>query len=133
LKPTEIKQEKDINSIKKEEKKISVSIFRKRLRKFKTIKRGYYSFLALIILYAISFILPLFVNHTALIVKYNGSYYFPVFKSGIYEAKVFGQDRDGETNYRMLKQQFKGEDNDNWVLMPIYPYSPNENRRMHLQ
>lgn len=124
MKPTENKQEKDIN---KEDKKISVSIFRKRWRKFKTIKRGYYAFIALIVFYAVSFILPLFVNHTALIVKYNGSYYFPVFKSGIYEAKVFGQNRDGETNYRMLKQQFRSEDNDNWVLMPVYPYSPNEN------
>jgi microcin C transport system permease protein len=111
----------------KEDKKISVSIFRKRLKKFKSIKRGYYAFIILVILYAVSFILPLLVSGTALMVKYNGSYYFPVFKSGIYEAEFFGQNRDGETNYRMLKKQYKEDNSDNWVLMPIYPFSPNEN------
>ena len=105
----------------------SISILRKRWRKFKTLKRGYYSFLLLVALYAFSFMLPLFVSKTALMVKYNGDYYFPVFKSGIYEAKFFGQDREGETNYRMLKKQFKEEDKGNWVLMPVYPFSPNEN------
>ncbi|MBE2218221.1 MAG: ABC transporter permease subunit [Ignavibacteria bacterium] len=108
-------------------KDVSISIFRKRWRKFRTIKRGYYAFLVLVILYAISFLLPLFINHTAIMVKYNGEYYFPMFKSGIYEPKVFGQESFGETNYRLLKEKFSQESGDNWVLMPIYPYSPNEN------
>jgi microcin C transport system permease protein len=108
-------------------KEISVSIFRKRLKKFKTLKRGYYSFLLILGFYLLSFILPGFVNYKALIVKYNGDFYSPVFKSGIYEAKIFGQARDGETNYRMLKKQFQEDGKDNWVLMPLYPYGPNEN------
>jgi microcin C transport system permease protein len=111
----------------KNKEKVSISIFRKRWRKFRTIKRGYYAFVALVVLYAISFMLPLFINHTAIIVKYNGEYYFPLFKSGIYEPSIFGQDGYGETNYRRLKYQFQQDDSDNWVLMPIYPYSPNEN------
>lgn len=111
----------------KKKEKVSISIFRKRWRKFRSIKRGYYAFVALVILYAISFMLPLFINNAALIVKYNGQYYFPIFKSGIYEGSVFGQDRYGETNYRQLKEQFRGDNSDNWVLMPIYPYGPNEN------
>jgi microcin C transport system permease protein len=109
----------------RKEKVISTSLFRKRWRKFKSIKRGYYSFLIIVFAYALSFFLPLFVNKDALIVKYNGNYYFPVFK--YYEASFFGQDRPGETNYRMLKKQFQGDNSDNWVLMPIYPYHPNEN------
>lgn len=109
------------------EQKISVSIFRKRWRKFKTLKRGYYSFLIMTGLYIISFILPVFVNNTALVVNYNGSYYFPVFHSGIYEGKVFGQVREGETNYRLLKKQYSESSDDNWVIMPIYPFGPNEN------
>jgi microcin C transport system permease protein len=109
------------------EKQISVSIFRKRWRKFKTLKRGYYAFLVLVGLYAFSFITPLFVNNAAVMVKYDGSFYFPIFKSGIYEAKVFGQKRDGEANYRALKQQFKEDGSENWVLMPLYPFGPNEN------
>lgn len=111
----------------KNKDKVSISIFRKRWRKFKGIKRGYYAFLALVILYLISFILPLFINHTAIIVKYNGEYYFPLFKSGIYAPSVFGQEGYGETNYRRLKEAFSNDASDNWVLMPIYPYSPNEN------
>ncbi|MBZ0203006.1 MAG: ABC transporter permease subunit [Ignavibacteria bacterium] len=111
----------------KKKEKVSISIFRKRWRKFRSIKRGYYAFVALIVMYAISFLLPLFINNAALIVKYNGEYYFPIFKSGIYEASVFGQERHGETNYRQLKEQFRGDNSDNWVLMPIYPYGPNEN------
>lgn len=106
---------------------VSISIFRKRWRKFRTIKRGYYAFLALVIMYGISFLLPLFINHTAIAVKYNGSYYFPLFKSGIYETSVFGQEGFGETNYRKLKLKFSEENSDNWVLMPLLPYSPNEN------
>lgn len=118
---------KQITSNNKPKEKVSVSIFRKRWRKFKTLKRGYYSFLILIILYLISFILPLLINRTAIIVKYNGEYYFPMFKSGIYEASFFGQNGYGEVNYRLLKKAFQESDSDNWVLMPLYPYSPNEN------
>lgn len=33
----------------------------------------------------------------------------------------------GEANYRLLKRQFKEADSDNWVLMPVYPFGPNEN------
>lgn len=114
-----------------EEKKVSASIFKKRLRKFKTLKRGYYSFIIIIILYFISFILPVFVGRDALLVKYNGSYLFPIFKT--YQGEFFKQlDKDGkplqgEANYRLLKQQFKNDGSDNWVFMPVYPYGPNEN------
>jgi microcin C transport system permease protein len=106
-------------------KDVSTSIFKKRWKKFKSLKRGYYSFLAILILYLISFALPLLVNKDALLVRYNGEFYFPVFK--FYAAEMFGQNRQGEANYRMLKKQFQDDGSDNWVLMPLYPYSPNEN------
>ena len=50
----------------------SVSIFRKRIQKFKRIKRGYYSFLILVIAYVISFALPILINNKALIVQLQG-------------------------------------------------------------
>lgn len=109
-----------------EEKIISTSIFQKRWKKFKTIKRGYYSFIIIVTCFIISFLLPFFVNRDALIVNYEGSYYFPVFK--YYSAETFKQAGvQGEANYRLLKKQFKEEGSDNWVLMPIYPFGPNEN------
>ena len=56
----------------------SVSIFRKRVRKFKTLKRGYYSFLVLLVTYAVSFILPVLINNEALVIRYQGKFYFPM-------------------------------------------------------
>ncbi len=102
----------------------SESLLKKRIRRFKTLKRGYYSFILLIVLYGLSFFCPLFMNYKALIVKYNGDYYFPVFKYAA--GKTFGQDVYGETQYRDLQKQFKEEANGNWVLMPLYPYGPLE-------
>lgn len=110
----------------KEEKKVSTSIFKKRWKKFKTIKRGYYAFLIILFFFILSFFLPFFVNRDALIVKYESEYFFPVFK--FYSAETFKQQGvQGEANYRLLKEQFKEADSDNWVLMPLYPFGPNEN------
>ena len=55
----------------------SVSIFRKRLRKFRTIKRGYYSFLVLLGAYGVSFFLPLLINSNALVGPLPGQVVFP--------------------------------------------------------
>ena len=53
----------------------SDSIFKKRIRRFKSIKRGYYSLIILVTLYLISIFAPLIINKDALIVCYaNGSY-----------------------------------------------------------
>src|SRR6185295_2372978 len=41
----------------------SVSIFRRRLHKFRRTRRGYYSFVFLIAAYAVSFLLPVLVNN----------------------------------------------------------------------
>ena len=47
----------------------SDSILKKRIRKFKTIKRAYYSLIILIIAYIFSLSAPVFVNSTALIIR----------------------------------------------------------------
>ena len=84
---------------------INDSILMKRWKKFKTLKRGYYSLIILSSLYGISFLLPFLINNKALIVKYNGDYYFPVI-SGYISGEKFGQDVPGEANYRSLKAEF---------------------------
>ena len=48
----------------------SESIFKKRIRKFKSIKRGYYSLIIIIILYALSLLTPLWMNNKALMICY---------------------------------------------------------------
>jgi microcin C transport system permease protein len=102
----------------------SESIFRKRLRKFRRMKRGYYSFLLVAVAYLLSFALPLIANYKALVVHYDGHYYFPV--AGYHAASEFGLDAIGEADYRELKQTFEAEGGGNWVLMPIIPFGPNE-------
>jgi len=104
--------------------RVSQSLFQKRLRKFRSLKRGYYSFWILVTLYALSFLDPLLINNRALVVHYNGHWYFPVFK--YYPAKTFNQDGFGEARYRELKKRFEAEGGDNWLIMPPYPYHPNE-------
>jgi microcin C transport system permease protein len=102
----------------------SESVLRRRLRKFRRLKRGYWSFLGIAIAYLISFLLPLLANNTALIVRYQGDWYFPILK--FHSASEFGQAAFGTPDYRALGDQFVREGQGNWVLMPPYPYGPNE-------
>ena len=102
----------------------SESIFRRRIRKFRRLKRGYYSFLIIAAAYLLSFFLPILANNVALAVRYNGDFYFPILK--FYPASTFGSRAFGEPDYRELRDQFSRDGGGNWVLMPPYPYSPNE-------
>ena len=119
---------------------LSVSIFQKRIKRFKSIKRGYYSLIILVSAYVLSILSPLLVNDKALIVKYENQYYFPLFndffgsimnKNNI-EAKDLGQffikgkKKFGKPHYRLLKKQYEKENNGNWVVLPLYPYGPFE-------
>jgi microcin C transport system permease protein len=94
------------------------------VHKFRTLKRGYYSFLILVIAYSVSFLLPVLINNKALIVRYNDKYYFPLTR--FYPASEFGMEAFGEPNYRELKTKLAREGAGNWVIMPPYPYSPTE-------
>ena len=102
----------------------SESIFRKRLRKFRRLKRGYYAFLFITGTYAVSFFLPLLANNVAFVVKYRGEYFFPI--AHYHAAAEFGLDAIGEPDYRALKARFAEVGEGDWVLMPPYPYGPNE-------
>jgi microcin C transport system permease protein len=102
----------------------SESIFRRRVRKFRRIKRGYGAFLVIVAAYFLSFLLPLLANNVALIVRYENEYYFPILQ--FYSANTFGQQTIGEPNYRELQATFAASNSGNWVLMPLYPYGPNE-------
>ncbi len=102
------------------------SILQKRWKKFKSLKRGYYSLIVLLTLYLLSFLLPFIINNRALIVKYNQEFYFPII-TGYISGKTFDQDVPGEARYRSLSAKFELENSkSNWVLMPPYPFSPYE-------
>ena len=85
----------------------SESLFRKRLRKFRRIKRGYYSFLLIVSTYVLSFFLPFIMTSQPLVVKYDSHYYFPMLR--YHSAAEFGSTAFGEPDYRELKKQFEAD------------------------
>jgi microcin C transport system permease protein len=74
----------------------------------------------------VSLFAELLVSNRALVVHYEGKYFFPSYGQ-IIAGKAFGLDYDYETNYRELAAKFSEEGNGNWVLMPIVPYNAYEN------
>jgi microcin C transport system permease protein len=98
----------------------------KKIRRFRSIKRGYYSFILLSLMMFISLFAEAFINSRAILVKYDGRFYFPIIGNMI-PGTTFGLDYDYETQYRELSNQFKTEDRGNWVLMPVVPFNAYEN------
>ena len=98
----------------------------RKLKRFRSIKRGYYSFITLLFLILITLFAELLINNRALIVYYEGNFYFPTYGKLI-PGITFGLEYDYETNYRELAAHFKTRGNGNWALMPIVPYNPYEN------
>jgi microcin C transport system permease protein len=98
----------------------------KKIKRFKSIRRGYYSFIIFAILIFISLAAEMLVNDRALIVYYEDEFYFPTYGDQI-PGTTFGREYDYETNYRELSQDFAKEKTGNWVLMPPVPYNAYEN------
>lgn len=83
------------------------SLFRKRWRKFKALRRGHWSFWILVSSYVATWFLMFFVNNAALAVRYEGEWSLPVFSW--HSGKEYGMDTTGEPNWRMLKKRFNQE------------------------
>ena len=62
----------------------------KRLRRFRSIKRGWWSFIFLVFLYVLSLAAELLVHHRALVVKYEGQLHFPTY-GAIIPGTEFGE------------------------------------------
>lgn len=98
----------------------------KKFRRFRSIKRGYYSLLVITVCVALSLGAELLINSRALVVRYNGELFFPTYGDPI-PGTNFGLDYQHETNYRELARRFHVEDKDNWLVMPPVPFNPYEN------
>jgi microcin C transport system permease protein len=96
----------------------------KKIKRFRSIKRGFWSFVILLIMIFVSFFAEVFINSRAIMVYYNGKLYFPTYTQMI-PGSVFGLGYEYETNYRDLKTKF--ENTSNFVVMPPVPYNPYEN------
>ena len=54
---------------------LSESILQKRIKRFKSIKRGYYSLIAIISLYILSLLSPIWINDKPLMIRYANNHY----------------------------------------------------------
>ena len=98
----------------------------KQFKRFRSIKRGYYSFILMGLAILLSLGAELLVNNRALVVHFEGQYYFPTY-SRMIPGTVFGLDYAYETNYRELQKLFKEENHGHWVLLPPVPFNAFEN------
>jgi ABC-type microcin C transport system permease subunit YejE len=87
---------------------------RRRLVRFRRIKRGYYSFLILSTAIVLSIFAPFLAESRALVVWYNGSAYFPTFQ--YLDMDTFGQTPppawdtgEIETEYLRLQREWQAE------------------------
>lgn len=100
---------------------------KKRWQRFKALKRGYYSFIAICTLITLSLFAELIASNRPLIISYEGQVYLPSY-GDIIPGTEFNLGYDWETDYKELKQVFKDSpEKGNWLIMPIIPYSPLEN------
>ena len=95
----------------------------RKLKRFRAIKRGYWSFLMLATLGVLALFGELLVNNRALVVRHQGRWYFPTY-GGVISGTTFGFTYSYETNYRDLQQRFAG--GSDFVLLPPVPYNPYE-------
>ena len=79
---------------------------KRRWQRFKSIKRGYYSFIAVCILIFVSLFAEIWVNNRPIIIHYNDSLYFPSY-GDILPGNTFGFDYNWETNYQELSKSFE--------------------------
>ncbi|MDQ8185985.1 ABC transporter permease subunit [Pelagicoccus sp. SDUM812002] len=101
-------------------------ITRKRWKRFKSLKRSYYSFWLLIGLYLFSLLADVLFNEKPLFVRYDGESFFPLFF--YYPDTVFtNSGLDTRPDYKKIDASDRfAEGSGNYMLFAPYPYGPNE-------
>lgn len=90
--------------------------------RFRRNRLGYWSLLILSTLVALSLLAELVSNDRPLVVRYNGTTYFPMFKD--YPEKMFGGDFETTTDYLDPFIQTQLQRKGNWVLYAPNRYGP---------
>lgn len=97
----------------------------KRLRRFRTFKRAWISFWALVLLYVLSLCSELICNSRPLLLWHEGRPYFPVFFH--YSADEFlGNGVALAADYRALEGDEAFVSKGGWMIWPLFRYDPNE-------
>ena len=95
---------------------------RSRFKKFRSIKRAWYSFLILSIAFVLSLFCEQIANDHPLVMRYKGGYYFPTLK--FYSAQTFGGPYRTETDYAALRDDPAFKADGGWMLFPVIPHNP---------
>lgn len=92
-----------------------------RFRKFRSIKRAWYSLLILTAVFVVSLFSEHVANDRPLLLGYEGRLYFPTLK--FYSGETFGGRYKTAANYRQLRDdpQFRER---GWMILPPIPHSP---------
>ena len=88
--------------------------------RFKNNRRGYISLWLFLIIFGLSLFAEVISNDKPLVVNFNDSYYFPVFK--LYPESFFGGDFDTEADYNDPYVRKLLSEGNNWALYPLNPY-----------
>jgi microcin C transport system permease protein len=104
----------------------------KKVQRFRSIKRGFWSYAILMAAFIIAIFGEAFVGHRALVVSNNGSLHFPFLPfADIRTGQDFGleknwkgQSYEFEANYLELRAHFQREDKGNWLWMPLVEFNP---------
>ncbi len=97
----------------------------KRVRRFRSIRRGYWSLLVLLFMLFLAALDQCLVGKRALFVEYNGHWYFPAFSRAVLPGETFGLTGDeaqAEADYRRLKEHAGQPGYPGTVIMPPIPY-----------
>lgn len=96
----------------------------RRFRRFKEVRRAYYSLIILATLYLISLGAELICNDVPIFVRYEGRSYFPVFRFHP-EDTFTGSGRMTRPDFKAIQKQPDFRENpDNRMLFPPFPFGP---------
>lgn len=103
--------------------KLSIDpLTKKRIMRFKQIRRAYVSFLVMVATLVIALLAEVLINKRPLIMWADGSLYFPIYGKMNYNKDFGFADNDhSEINYREFKKELK-EKKRGWLIMPLVPF-----------
>ena len=100
-------------------------ITRRRLDRFRSMRRGWWSLLALAGLALAALLGPALVGNRPLILSHGGETRFPFLTDPI-PASALGLEGESEPNWRVLRATWRAEGAASWMLLPLVPFDPRE-------
>jgi microcin C transport system permease protein len=101
---------------------VSISPGRRAWLRFRRNKLGFYSLVLFSTMVVLCLFAELLSNDKPLVVRYEGSFYFPLVKD--YPETVFGGDFHTPTDYLDPFIRQKLGEGGNWAVYPLNPYGP---------